>query len=292
MSAATPSDPAAPGAFLLRFSCLDQPGIVAAVAVALAERGGNILESAQYGDPATGRFFMRVRFDPRRTDREGFEHALRPVFERFDMRGELVDTARRPRVLILVSKMDHCLADLLYRWRRGDLPMDLVGVQSNHEVCRRRVEGEGLPFHHRPVTPETKAESEAELLDRVAAERVDLVILARYMQILSDVASKKLYGRAINIHHSFLPGFKGANPYTRAHERGVKLIGATAHYVTEDLDEGPIIEQDVARVTHADTAADLVRVGRDVECAVLARAVKWHLEHRILINGRKTVVFS
>lgn len=278
--------------YLLKLHCTDRPGIVAAIATAIAERGGNILESAQFDDVDTGKFFMRVRFESRSgADLNDFRHTLKPIFDRFDMRFELVDETVRTRVVIMVSKQDHCLNDLIYRWRSGDLPMDVVAVVSNHPDCRAEVEAAGLAYHHWPVTPETKPEQEAKLLDLVEREKVDLVILARYMQILSEGTARRLFGKVINIHHSFLPSFIGARPYHRAHERGVKLIGATAHYVTEDLDEGPIIEQDVERVTHADRAQDLVRLGRDIEARVLARAVKWQLEHRVLINGRKTVVF-
>lgn len=276
---------------LLTFSCQDRPGIVAAVAGAIAEAGGNILESAQFGDVDTGRFFMRMRFDGD-GDRPALERALAPVIERFAMDWSLADEAARRRAILMVSKMDHCLRDLLYRRRRGDLRVEVVAIVSNHPDCRPLAEAEGLPFHHWPVTPETKAEQEQRLIDLVEAEGVELVVLARYMQILSDTASKRLFGKAINIHHSFLPSFKGAKPYHQAHARGVKLIGATAHYVTADLDEGPIVEQEVERVHHAMTPDDLVAAGRDIESRVLARAVNLHLEQRVLLNGAKTVVFT
>jgi len=274
---------------ILKLTCDDRPGIVAAVATAIAEHGGNILESAQFDDLETGRFFMRVRFTF--AEAEKFAFYFRPIGERFGMRWEVAPEDRKGRVLIMVSKFDHCLIDLLYHWRTGAIPMDVVGVVSNHEDARRIVEAEGLPFHYLPVTKETKEAQEAALLKLVEETEADLVVLARYMQILSDKLSNKLFGKVINIHHSFLPSFKGAKPYHQAHARGVKLIGATAHYVTPDLDEGPIIEQAVERVSHADYPDDLIRIGRDTESHVLARAVKWHVEHRVLLNGSKTVVF-
>lgn len=278
--------------FLLTLQCADAPGIVAAVATAISERGGNIRESHQFEDVDTGKFFMRVRFEARDgATIEDFRHKLKPVVERFGMRHEIVEEAVRDRVVIMVSKMDHCLNDLIYRWKSGDLKMDIVAIVSNHETCRPLAEAIGVPYHCWPVTKDNKAEQEARLIELVDREHVDLVVLARYMQILSDGTSKKLFGKVINIHHSFLPSFIGARPYHRAHERGVKLIGATAHYVTEDLDEGPIIEQDVERVKHADRADTLVRIGRDIESRVLSRAIKWQLERRVLINDRKTVVF-
>lgn len=279
--------------FRLTLACVDRPGIVAAVATCVFEQGGNIMESAQFHDPETGGFFMRVVFavTPRLT-LEHFRFALDPVVKRFDMRVELKDGERRPRVLIMVSRFDHCLEDLLYRHRIGALAADITAVVSNHEVCRRTVEEHDHVFHHWPVTKEAKAEQEERLLALVDASETDLVVLARYMQVLSDTTSQRLYGRAINIHHSFLPSFKGAKPYHQAHARGVKLIGATAHYVTADLDEGPIVEQEVERVHHAMTPDDLVAAGRDIESRVLARAVNLHLEQRVLLNGAKTVVFT
>ncbi len=279
--------------FVFKLSCQDRPGIVAAVSSCIAEHGGNILESAQFDDLDTGDFFMRVRFSCQ-TDqgRDRWEHAFKPVIDRFGMRHELIDESHRQRVVIMVSKIDHCLNDLLYRWRRGRLAMDIVAVVSNHDVLRSEVEALGIPYHHWPVTPETKAEQEAKLLALIDAEQVDLVVLARYMQVLSNSLSRKLYGRVINIHHSFLPGFKGAKPYHQAHARGVKLIGATAHFVTEDLDEGPIIAQDVAVVDHSFSVRRMVDAGGDVEARVLARAVRYHLQNRILLNGNKTVVFT
>ena len=279
-------------ALVLTLSCPNRPGIVAAVAGAIAEGGGDIREAQQYDDAATGRFFMRVVFAGE-GGAEGWQPRLAPVAERFALRWQLRDMAVPRRVLVLVSKPDHCLADLLYRRRIGELPMDLVAVASNHP---RSVIGhldlDGAPFHHLPVTPETKMEQEAALWALVQETRAELVVLARYMQVLSSGLAAKLAGRCINIHHSFLPGFKGAKPYHQAHERGVKLIGATAHYVTGDLDEGPIIEQDVERASHNDTPEALVRKGRDIERRVLARAVAWHLEDRVLLNGHKTVVFA
>ncbi len=279
-------------ALILTLSCPNRPGIVAAVAGAIAEGGGDIREAQQYDDTATGRFFMRVVFAAAE-GAEAWTPRLAPVAERFALRWALRDAATPRRVLILVSKPDHCLADLLYRRRIGELAMDLVAVASNHpRGTFAHLDLGETPFHHLPVTPETKMEQEAALWVLVQETRAELVVLARYMQVLSSGLAAKLAGRCINIHHSFLPGFKGAKPYHQAHERGVKLIGATAHYVTGDLDEGPIIEQDVERANHADTPEALVRKGRDIERRVLARAVSWHLEDRVLPNGHKTVVFS
>ncbi|MDN3519349.1 formyltetrahydrofolate deformylase [Aquisalimonas lutea] len=274
---------------VLKVTCTDRPGIVAAVSTVIAEQGGNILESSQFNDLRTGRFFMRVRFsfpDPAR-----FRALFRPVGQRLEMEWSVRDEARAGRVLLLVSRLDHCLVDLLYQWRTGTIAMDLAGVVSNHDDLRGLVEASGLPFHYLPVTPEARPEQEARLLDVIERTETELVVLARYMQILSVATADALFGRAINIHHSFLPGFKGARPYHQAHARGVKLIGATAHYVTADLDEGPIIEQDVERVTHADTPEELASIGRHLEARALARAVRWHLEQRVFLNGAKTVVF-
>ena len=282
-----------PRRFRLTLACVDRPGIVAAVAACVFEQGGNIYESAQYHDPETGGFFMRLVFAvPEALTLAHFRFALDPVVKRFDMRVELTDAGRRPRVLILVSRFDHCLEDLLYRHRIGALAAEITAVVSNHDACRTTVEEHGHAFHQWPVTKETKAEQEARLLALVDDSETDLVVLARYMQVLSDATARRLYGRAINIHHSFLPSFKGAKPYHQAHARGVKLIGATAHYVTGDLDEGPIIEQEVERVHHAMTPNDLIAVGRDIESRVLARAVNLHLEQRVILNGAKTVVFT
>lgn len=284
--------PAEPARFVLTLSCGDRRGIVAAVANSIASQDCNIVESAQYGDPESGRFFMRVAFAaPPTVTRESFERGFLPVATGYGFDWQLHDLARKPRVMILVSKMGHCLNDLLYRNSIGQLPMELVSIVSNHEAMRRRVEGESLPYHFLPLEPEGKEAQEEALLRLIEEERVDLVVLARYMQVLSDRLSQKLAGRVINIHHSFLPSFKGAKPYHRAHERGVKLIGATAHYVTAELDEGPIIEQDVGRVDHSMSVEEMIAIGRDIENAVLARAIKFHLEHRVLLNGSRTVVF-
>jgi formyltetrahydrofolate deformylase len=279
-------------AFVLTLSCADQPGIVAAIASLLAEHGCNITDSAQFGDAKTGRFFMRVSFSaPPSLDRDGARRMLAPVIERFRMTSALHPIAERMRVLILVSKFGHCLNDLLYRHRVGALKIDIPAIVSNHRDFYQLAASHDIPFHHLPVMPETREKQEARLAELIDEECIDLVVLARYMQVLSEQLCEKLSGRAINIHHSFLPSFKGAKPYHQAHARGVKLIGATAHYVTPILDEGPIIEQEVARVDHACSPEDLVHMGRDVECHVLASAVKWHVEHRILLNGNRTVVF-
>jgi formyltetrahydrofolate deformylase len=284
--------PAEAARFVLTLSCDDRKGIVAAVANSIASQDCNIVESAQYGDAETGRFFMRVAFSaPESMTDESFRRGFRPVATAYDFDWQVHDLATRPRVMILVSKLGHSLNDLLYRNSIGHLPMELVSVVSNHETLRKRVESEGLPFIHLPVSGSTRDAQEASLAALVDEQRIDLVILARYMQVLSDKLATKLTGRAINIHHSFLPSFKGARPYHRAHEQGVKLIGATAHYVTPDLDEGPIIEQDVGRVDHAMSVDEFIAIGRDIEATVLARAVKFHLEHRVLINGVRTVVF-
>ncbi|HYF56492.1 MAG TPA: formyltetrahydrofolate deformylase [Salinarimonas sp.] len=276
--------------YILTLSCPNRIGIVAAVAGFLAERQGDILESAQFDDRASGRFFMRVRFEIA-ADESPLTEAFRPVAEAFRMDWSLGDAARRPRLLILVSKFGHCLNDLLYRYGSGLLKADIAAVVSNHRDFYRLAASYDVPFHHLPVTPDTKVAQERRVLDVVAEERIDCVVLARYMQVLSRDMCEALAGRAINIHHSFLPSFKGAAPYTQAHARGVKLIGATAHYVTPDLDEGPIIEQDVTRVDHTMTPDDLMAAGRDVECSVLARAVRFHIERRVLPNGNRTVVF-
>jgi len=280
--------------FILTLSCRDAVGIVADVSGFLAQHDGFIVDSQQYADLETGRFFMRVGFvsggsEPLDLDR--LRLAFAPIGGRHMMDWSLTDSAERPRLLIAVSKQGHCLNDLLHRWSTGALPVEVVGVMSNHEDMRSLTEWHGIPYHHLPVTPETKAAQEAQVAEVVASARADFVVLARYMQVLSPDLARHLSGRCINIHHSFLPSFKGARPYHRAHARGVKLIGATAHYVTSDLDEGPIIEQAVERVDHRDGVDDLIRIGRDVEAQVLARAVKWQAERRILLNGPKTVVF-
>ena len=279
--------------FVLTLSCEDRPGIVAAVSTELFAIGANIAESNQFWDRQTGRFFMRLAFTaPESVTREDVERVLKPAFERFGMKTELIDQSHRRRILILVSKFDHALLHLIYQNRVGWLDADIVGIVSNHEDSRRTAENEGIPYHYWPVTPETKVAQEEKILQLTTQSGADLVVLARYMQVLSNNLATRLYGKAINIHHSFLPSFKGAKPYHQAHERGVKLIGATAHYVTPDLDEGPIIEQETARVNHALSPDDLVAAGRDIESRVLARAVKLHLESRIMMNGKKTVVFG
>jgi formyltetrahydrofolate deformylase len=278
---------------ILTLSCPDRPGIVAAVSTFLFERGCNILDAQQYDDQETGRFFMRVVFDMPGEDAESLGAAFAPIAETFRFQWRLRDRKTRRRVMILASQTDHCLADLLYRWRRGELPMDLTAVVANHPAeTFEHLDLSDVPFHHLPVSRATKLEQEAAIWKLIQETETDLVVLARYMQVLSDGLAAKLEGRCINIHHSFLPGFKGARPYHQAHARGVKVIGATAHYVTADLDEGPIIEQDVERISHRDAPKDLIRKGRDIERRVLARAVRWHLEDRVLLNGAKTVVFT
>jgi len=283
----------APKTFILVLSCDDKPGIVAAVTTELAALGANIAESNQFWDTKTNSFFMRIAFQVAASVQAGdVERALRPAVERFQMRTVLADATVKPKILILVSRFDHALLHLIYQIRVGWLNAEVAAIVSNHEDSRRTAEAEGLAYHCWPVSKDNKAEQEERLLRLVQETGADLVILARYMQVFSDNLSKRLYGKAINIHHSFLPSFKGAKPYHQAHERGVKLIGATAHYVTPDLDEGPIIEQETERVSHALTAEDFVATGRDIESRVLARAVKLHLERRVMLNGHKTVVFS
>jgi len=277
-------------AWVLSLSCPDRPGIVHAVSGLLAEHGGNITESQQFGDPDTGLFFMRVEvLAP--TPRAQLEAAFGALAESFDMTWSLDVAGRRMRTVVMVSKADHCVNDLLVRERAGTLPVDIVAVVGNHEHLRDLTEFYGKRFVHIPVTADTKPAAEAALLDLVGELDAELVVLARYMQILSPELSQALHGRAINIHHSFLPSFKGARPYFQAHDRGVKLIGATAHYVTADLDEGPIIEQDVERVDHTSTVDSLTAIGADVERRALARAVRWHAEHRVLLDGHRTIVF-
>jgi formyltetrahydrofolate deformylase len=279
--------------YTLTLSCPDRPGIVAAVATHLFREGYNILDAQQFDDSETGRFFMRVVFAPVGASAPADPAAnFGAVAGSFAMEWTIRDAATRPRVLILVSKFDHCLVDLLYRRRIGELAMDVVGVVANHpREAYPGVDFDGAPFEYLPVTRSTKLEQETRLWSLICDARADLIVLARYMQILSDGLAAKLVGRCINIHHSFLPGFKGAKPYHQAHERGVKLIGATAHFVTSELDEGPIIEQDVERISHSDTPDDLVRKGRDNERRVLAAAVRFFIENRVVLNGRKTVVF-
>jgi formyltetrahydrofolate deformylase len=279
--------------YILTLSCEDQPGIVAAVTTELAGIGANIAESNQFWDRQTNRFFMRIAFTaPESISKDDIERGIKPAVERFAMKTAIVDQARRPKIIVMVSKFDHAMLHLLYQIRVGWLDAEVAGIVSNHEDSRRTAEIEGIPYHYWPVNRDNKAEQEEKLLALVKETGADLVILARYMQVLSDNLSKRLYGKVINIHHSFLPSFKGAKPYHQAHERGVKLIGATAHYVTPDLDEGPIIEQETERVTHAMSAEDFVATGRDIEARVLARAVKLHLESRVMLNGHKTIVFG
>jgi formyltetrahydrofolate deformylase len=284
--------PAEPARFVLTLSCADRRGIVAAVANSIASQGCNIVESAQYGDAETEHFFMRVSFAaPKEVTAQSFSDGFRPAATGFNLDWQVHDLSIRPRVLILVSKFGHCLNDLLYRNSIGYLPMELVAVVSNHETMRRRVDAEGIPYVHLPISAATKDKQEAALTSLIDDEKIDLIILARYMQVLSPALVAKLSGRAINIHHSFLPSFVGARPYQQARMRGVKLIGATAHYVTRELDAGPIIEQDVGRVDHSMSEDEMIATGRDIEATVLARAVRFHLEHRVLINGNRTVVF-
>jgi len=279
--------------FVLLIVCDDRKGIVAAVANSIASQDCNIVESSQYGDEATGRFFMRIAITcPAGSTKESFEAAFLPVATAFQLEWRIHDLRKKLRAMIMVSQGGHCLNDLLYRTATKRLPMEITSVVSNHQNWQRRAEHEGIPFYHLPVTPENKLEQEAKLLGMVEEQNVDLVILARYMQVLSDQLCRKLDGRVINIHHSFLPGFKGAKPYHRAYERGVKMVGATAHYVTPDLDEGPIITQDVSIVDHADTVDDLIAQGQETESRVLSRAVKLHLEHRVMLNGNRTIVFK
>ncbi|WP_454853360.1 formyltetrahydrofolate deformylase [Rhizobium binxianense] len=278
--------------YVLTVSCRSTRGVVAAISGYLAEKGCNIVDSSQFDDLDTGRFFMRVSF----ISEEGaplaeIEEGFKPIAATFGMDAEIHDGAVRIKVLLMVSRFGHCLNDLLYRWRIGALPIDIVGVVSNHFDYQKLVVNHDIPFHHIKVTKENKPQAEAQLLDLVEQTGTELVVLARYMQVLSDAMCRKMSGRIINIHHSFLPSFKGANPYKQAYERGVKLIGATAHYVTADLDEGPIIEQDTARITHAQSAEDYVSIGRDVESQVLARAIHAHIHRRVFLNGNRTIVF-
>jgi formyltetrahydrofolate deformylase len=278
---------------ILTLTCKDRPGIVARISTALFQRGTNILDAQQYDDLATGRFFMRVVLDPGSANLAALKADLAQLEAELELDWSLRPRSERRRVMILASREDHCLADLIYRWRGGELSMDISAVVSNHpKDIYQAIDLTGIDFHHLPVTRETKMEQEAALWALIQETRTELVVLARYMQVLSDGLAAKLAGRCINIHHSFLPGFKGAKPYHQAHSRGVKLIGATAHFVTPDLDEGPIIEQDVERISHRDTPHDLIRKGRDIERRVLARAVRWRLEDRVLLNGSKTVVFT
>jgi formyltetrahydrofolate deformylase len=278
--------------YILTLSCPDRTGIVYRVTGLLYELGCNIRDAQQFGDEETRHFFLRVHFDlPATSDAETLRERFAVLAESFGMVWQIHDARRRARLLVLVSRQGHCLNDLLFRAHSRQLPVDIAGIVSNHEDFTALAVSYGVPFHYLPVTEASKRAQERRILDLVASEGIDLVVLARYMQILSPQLCDALAGRAINIHHSFLPSFKGAKPYHQAHRRGVKIIGATAHYVTRDLDEGPIIEQDVARVDHAMTPRELVRVGSDTESQVLARAVRRHVEHRILLNGHRTVVF-
>ena len=279
--------------YILTIRCQDAIGIVAAVSSALSASEAFITESSHFGDEETGLFFMRTVFraaGQRFTTLDDFRLALAPVAQKFGMQLQLFDAQQRMKVMLAVSKHGHCLNHLLHRWHSGELPVEVVGVLSNHDDMRRLVEWYGLPYHHLPLQGDKPAQ-EAQILARVNESGADLLVLARYMQVLSDDLCRQLEGRAINIHHSFLPSFKGARPYHQAHARGVKVVGATAHYVTADLDEGPIIEQDTVRVDHTLDADAFVRLGKDVENVVLARAVHWHAEHRVLLNGHRTVVF-
>ncbi|MDU5062884.1 MAG: formyltetrahydrofolate deformylase [Actinomyces sp.] len=276
---------------VITLSCPDQPGIVHAASGIMSDIGGNIIQSQQFGDPDTGLFFMRMEAESP-VGRGPVEEGLTRIADKFNATWRVDQLGRPLRTVIMVSREGHCLTDLLYRQRSQGLPIEVVAVVGNHPDLAPVAQFYGVPFLSIPVTKDSKARAEAELLDLIKSEQVELVVLARYMQILSDSVCREMAGRVINIHHSFLPSFKGARPYAQAHERGVKLIGATAHYVTADLDEGPIIEQDVTRVTHADSTRDMVELGQDVERRVLAQAVRWHAERRVLMNGNRTVVFS
>ncbi len=290
ISGARPNEPV--GDFVLTLACPDRPGIVHAVTTFLMRHGGNIMESQQFGDQQAGRFFMRIDFEVSSPiDAEGLRADFTATAEEFGMDYELWSATAPYRTVIMVSRQLHCLNDLLFRTSNGDLQIEVPAVVSNHSDAEPLVKSYGIDFHHIPVTPDTKPSAEAELLELVDGLGVHLVVLARYMQILSDNTCRRLSGRAINIHHSFLPSFKGARPYHAAFERGVKLVGATAHYVTHDLDEGPIIEQDVTRVDHTHSPEQLVAAGRDVEASVLSRAVRWHSQTRVLLHGNRTVVF-
>jgi len=280
--------------YVLTVSCPEANGIVRAVSDFLFQRGATISDAAQHRDPVVNRFFMRVEFEEVEADLPGTEKLdadFREIATHFDMRWNFFDLANKPRVLVAVSRHGHCLHDILHRWSSGVLHANIVGVVSNHDDMRGITEWYGIPYDYLPVNEDNKAEQEEQILQIIAERNVDLLALARYMQILSPKMCEAMAGRAINIHHSFLPGFKGANPYRQAYLRGVKIIGATAHYVTTDLDEGPIIEQAVEKIDHNFDIDELVQIGRDAECAAFARAVKWHCEHRIIINDNKTVVF-
>lgn len=278
--------------YILTLSCPDRTGIVHTVSGFLLNLGGNIIDSQQFGDYDSKTFFLRVHFSLENFDLETLREKFGDIATQYDMNWKIWDLEQKSNVLILVSKQGHCLNDLLFRTKSGNLPINIVGVVSNHRVFEKLSKSYGIPFYHLPVSKENRKEQETEILRLVDELEVDLVVLARYMQILSNEMCEALSGKAINIHHSFLPSFKGAKPYHQAYARGVKIIGATAHYVTSDLDEGPIIEQEIEHVDHRHTAEDLVNVGSDIESLVLSRAVRSHIEHRILINGSKTVVFD
>ena len=279
--------------FVILVATRDRKGIVAAVANSISSQDCNIVENAQFGDGSTGQFFMRMAISgPDGMTIESFTDAFTPVATAYHLNWRIHDLRRKLKAMIMVSQGGHCLNDLLYRTSTNRLAMEVTSVVSNHTTWQRRAEHEGIPFFHLPITPENKLEQEARLIQLAENQEVDLIILARYMQVLSDQLCRKLDGRVINIHHSFLPGFKGAKPYHRAYERGVKMVGATAHYVTPDLDEGPIITQDVSIIDHADTVDDLIAQGQETESRALARAVKLHLEHRVMLNGNRTVIFK
>lgn len=276
---------------VLRLNCEDKPGIVAAVATALSHSGCNIIESAQFYDPHSGQFFMRVVFSDVKPDGAAvFEKSFQSISAQFSMHGHVCDLARPVKTLLMVSKAGHCLNDILYRWRTGSLPIDITGIVSNHSILKPLADAHGLPFHHLPLTPDTKAEQEAQIAQIVQQTDSELVVLARYMQVLSDDFCTKFGGRVINIHHSFLPGFKGARPYHQAYDRGVKIIGATAHFATPDLDEGPIIAQGVEPVDHTHTPEQMQILGQDTESRVLTRAIKLYAERRIFLHGLRTVI--
>jgi len=278
--------------FVLTVSCPSTRGIVAAISGYLAEMGCNIVDSSQFDDLEAGRFFMRIGFvSEQAATRDDLIKGMEPIADKFSMETGIYDQSERMKVMLMVSRFGHCLNDILYRWRIGALPIDIVGVVSNHFDYQKVVVNHDIPFHHIPVTRENKPQAEAKIMELAESTGTELVVLARYMQVLSDTMCERMSGRIINIHHSFLPSFKGANPYKQAYQRGVKLIGATAHYVTADLDEGPIIEQDIASVTHAQSPGDYVSLGRDVEARVLARAIHAHIHRRVFLNGNRTIVF-
>lgn len=278
--------------FALRVACQSTRGIVAAISGYLSKSGCNITDSSQFDDVDTGRFFIRLSFiSGEGKTLEDLQQEFAAIAEKFEMNFQFIDESKKPKVLIMVSRFGHCLNDLLYRWRIGALPIEIIGVVSNHFEYQKVFANHDIPFHHIKITPNNKAEAEEQLLRLVDETGTELIVLARYMQVLSETLCRKMSGRIINIHHSFLPSFKGANPYKQAFERGVKVIGATSHYVTTDLDEGPIIEQDTVRVTHAQSPDDYVSLGRDVEAQVLARAIHAHIHGRVFLNGNKTIVF-